>query len=166
MTRFRLCIFVLALGVGVSMSFAQPSKTKRSGAAGQHILVTPDQLKWGPAPPGLPPGSEVAVLRGDPSKAGPFVLRARFPNGYKVPPHWHPIDESVSVVQGTLMLGMGNKFDEAAAKEMPAGSYALMPRNERHFVLAKGETIIDVSGTGPFAVTYVNPGDDPRRKAK
>ena len=162
MRRFRLSILVVALLVGFSLNFAQKPKTKGGG----HIVLTPDELKWGPAPPGLPPGSEVAVLRGNPSKAGPFTLRAKFPDGYKVPPHWHPIDESVSVVQGTLMLGMGNKFDEAAAKELPAGSYALMPKNERHFAMAKGETIIDVSGTGPFAIIYVNPSDDPRRKAK
>jgi len=166
MRRFRLSILVVALLVGFSLNFAQKPKTKPGAMPGQHIILTPDQLKWGPAPPGLPPGSEMAVLRGNPSKAGPFTLRAKFPDGYKVPPHWHPIDESVSVVQGTLMLGMGNKFDEAAAKELPAGSYALMPKNTRHFAMAKGETIIDVSGTGPFSIIYVNPGDDPRRAPK
>ena len=165
MRRFRFSIVVIALLVGFSLNFAQNPKTK-PGAMPGHIILTPDQLKWGPAPPGLPPGSEVAVLRGNPSKAGPFTLRAKFPDGYKVPPHWHPIDESVSVVQGTLMLGMGNKFDEAAAKELPAGSYALMPKNTRHFAMAKGEVVIDVSGMGPFSIIYVNPSDDPRRAPK
>jgi hypothetical protein len=169
MTRFRLSIFVVALLVGVSISFAQATKTKRRGGAvhRKHIVVTPDQIKWGPAPPGLPPGSELAVLSGDPSKAGvAFTMRAKLPDGYKIPPHWHPTDENVSVVQGTLMIGMGNRFDEKAAMELPAGSYALLPKVSSHFAWAKGETIIDVYGIGPFAITYVNPSDDPRRKIK
>ena len=169
MTRFRLSILFVALLVGASLCFAQAAKNKGRGkqAPARHVLVTPDQIKWGPAPPGLPPGAELAVLRGDPSKAGaPFTMRAKFPDGYKVLPHWHPTDENVSVVQGTLMVGMGDKFDESAGSELPAGSYALMPRAVHHFAWAKGETIIDIYGTGPFAITYVNPSDDPRRQTK
>jgi len=168
MTRVRLSIVVVALFVGVSMVFAQTTKKKGSGAAHpKHIVVTPDEIKWGPGPPGLPPGAQLAVLRGDPSKAGaPFTMRAKLPDGYRVPPHWHPTDENVSVVQGTLMIGMGNKWDESAGKELPAGSFALMPKGARHFAWFKGETIIDIYGTGPFDIRYVNPSDDPRRKSK
>jgi quercetin dioxygenase-like cupin family protein len=130
-------------------------------------MVTPDQIKWGPAPPGLPAGAEMAVLNGDPSKPGAaFTVRAKFPDGYKIPAHWHPTDENVSVVQGTLMIGMGNKLDESASTELPAGSFALMPKRTNHFAWAKGETIVDIYGTGPFEITYVNPGEDPRRKPK
>jgi hypothetical protein len=167
MTRVRLSILLFALLVGVSLCFAQATKNKRHGTGARHIVVTPDQVKWGPAPPSLPPGAELAVLRGDPSKAGaPFTIRAKVPDGYRVPPHWHPTDENVSVVQGTLVVGMGNKFDESTGTEMPTGSYALMPKGVRHFAWAKGETIMDIYGIGPFAITYVNPGDDPRHKAK
>jgi len=70
------------------------------------------------------------------------------------------------VVQGTLMIGMGSKWDESAGKELPAGSFALMPKGARHFAWFKGETIIDIYGTGPFDIRYVNPSDDPRRKSK
>lgn len=165
MRRIRLSFIVVGLLAVVSLSFAQGTKKKGGGAHPKHIAVSPDQIKWGPAPPGLPAGAQLAVLSGDPSKAGqPFTMRARFPDGYKVPPHWHPTDENVSVVQGTLMVGMGNKFDETAGTELPAGSYALMPRNQRHFAWARGETIVDIYGTGPFGITYVNPSDDPRRK--
>ncbi len=107
MTRVRLCILFLALLVGVSLCLAQTSKNKRhtTGARAKHIVTTPDQIKWGPPPPGLPAGSEIAVLSGDPSKAGvPFTIRARMPDGYKIPPHWHPTDENVTVVQGMLMI--------------------------------------------------------------
>lgn len=169
MTRFRLSILFVALLVGASLCLAQTTKNKGRGpkAEAKHVMVTPDQIKWGPPPPGLPPGSELAVLRGDPSKAGaPFTIRAKFPDGYKIQPHWHLTDENVSVMQGTLKIGMGNKFDESAASELPAGSYALMPKGVRHFAWARGETIIEIYGTGPFTITYVNPSDDPRHKAK
>ncbi len=169
MTRVRLCILFFVLLVSVSLCFAQATKNKRHGttAQGKHVVITPDQIKWGPPPPGLPAGSEIAVLSGDPSKAGvPFTIRARMPDGYKIPPHWHPTDENVNVIQGTLMMGLGTKFNESGGSEMQAGSYALMPKGLRHFAWAKGETIIDVYGIGPFAITYVNPSDDPRRKAK
>jgi quercetin dioxygenase-like cupin family protein len=167
MTRVRLSILFFALLVGVSLCFAQATKNKRHVGGAKHIVVTPDQVKWGPGPPSLPAGAEMAVLRGDPSKAGtPFTIRAKMPDGYRVPPHWHPTDENVSVVQGTLVVGMGTKFDESAGSEMPAGSYALMPKGVRHFAWAKGDTIIDIYGVGPFAINYVNPGDDPRHKAK
>jgi hypothetical protein len=75
-----------------------------------HIVVKADDIKWGPAPPALPPGAKFAVLMGDPTKAAPFVIRAQMPDGYKVPPHWHPSDENVTVIKGTLMVGKGEKF--------------------------------------------------------
>ncbi|MDQ3175437.1 MAG: cupin domain-containing protein, partial [Acidobacteriota bacterium] len=101
-----------------------------------------------------------------PSKAGaPFAIRAKLPDGYRVPPHWHPTDERIVVLQGTLGMGIGEKFDPAAGHELPVGSYALMPKEMRHFVWAIGETVIQVAGTGPFEVNYVNPADDPRKAA-
>ena len=168
MTRFRFSVVVFAVLIGISFAFAQTKKpiTKEGlqGHAG-HTATTPDELKWGPAPPGLPSGAQMAVVSGDPSKAGgSYTIRTKFPDGYKVPPHWHPNDENVTVIQGTINLGMGDKFDESAAKALPAGSFALMPKNMRHFAFASGETIIQIHGTGPFTITYVNPADDPRRK--
>lgn len=164
MIRVRLSILVLALLACISLCFAQkPSK----GMHAQHAATTPEEMKWGPAPPGLPPGAELTVVSGDPSKAGlPFTMRAKFPDGYKVPPHWHPTDENVTVIQGTINIGMGDKFDQSASKALPAGSFAMMPRRMHHFAWASGETIVQIHGTGPFAITYVNPADDPRRKPK
>jgi ChrR-like protein with cupin domain len=169
MSRFRLSILFVTFLAGVSLCFAQTTKNKRRRAVApaKHIVVTPDQIKWSPAPPSVPAGAEMAVLSGDPSRAGlPFTIRFKMPDGYKVAPHWHPTNENVNVIQGTLMIGMGTKFVESAGSELPTGSYALMPKGVRHFAWTKGETIIDVYGTGPFAITYVNPSDDPRRKAK
>ena len=129
-----------------------------------HVAVRPDDIKWGPSPAHLPPGAKVAVLSGDPSKAAPYVLRAKLPDGYKVPPHWHPSDENVTVLQGILMVGKGDKLSADASKAMPAGSFLRMPKDFRHFAWAKGETIIQVHGIGPFDITYVNAADDPRKK--
>jgi hypothetical protein len=130
-----------------------------------HVMVLPDMVKWGPAPPSLPPGGQFAVLVGDPSKSGvAYVIRAKLPDGYKVPPHWHPTDENVTVLKGTLLVGKGEKFDPAATDALPAGSYMRMPKTMRHFAMAKGDTILQVHGIGPFEINYVNPADDPRKK--
>lgn len=141
----------------------------RAGHAGdtKHVMVRPDAVKWGPAPPSLPPGSQMTVLVGDPTKPdAPYVLRAKLPDGYKIPPHWHPSDENVTVLQGTLLMGKGEKFDPSRMEELPAGSFGHMPRTVRHFAMARGETIIQVHGIGPFVINYVNPADDPRNKGE
>jgi len=130
-----------------------------------HVMVRPDAVKWGPAPPGLPTGGQIAVLVGDPGKAGaPYVLRAKLPDGYKIPPHWHPTDENVTVLKGALQVGKGEKFDLSTMETLPPGSFARMPKMMRHFAMAKGETILQVHGIGPFDIIYVNPTDDPRKK--
>lgn len=71
-----------------------------------HVILTPDKLAWKPHP-ALPPGAMAAVLSGDPSKSGLYAVRVKLPDGYKVPPHWHPTDENVTVIEGTLMIGTG-----------------------------------------------------------
>ena len=139
-------------------------KPKPAGSASTHRMITPDEIKWGPAPPALPPGAQVAVLDGDPTKPGWFTLRAKFPDGYVVSPHWHPTDEHAVVMSGTLMMGSGDKVDQSAMHALPPGSFSRIPKTVHHYVQAKGETIVQISGPGPFVVTYVNPGDDPRKK--
>jgi quercetin dioxygenase-like cupin family protein len=136
-----------------------------------HVFVTPSEVKWGPAPPALPAGAQAAVLTGDPSKAGgQYVIRAKLPDGYVVPPHWHPTDENVTILQGALIVGKGEKIERSTTSKYPkgheltAGSYMRMPKEARHWAVAKGETIIQVHGVGPFDITYVNASDDPRNK--
>jgi hypothetical protein len=129
-----------------------------------HTVVTPDHIKWADGPPSLPPGAKVVMLEGDPAKEGPFVMRAKMPDGYRIMPHTHPKDERVTVLSGTLYMGLGEKFDEKAAKAMPAGSYGRTAAGVKHFGYTKGETVIQVHGTGPWVIEYVNPADDPRKK--
>lgn len=171
MTRLRIILIAFAILTVMTFAFAQTQRPYRMNdrqvEAHGHVATTADELKWGPAPAGLPPGAELAVVSGDPSKAGlPFTMRVKFPDGYQVPPHWHPTDENVTVIQGTINLGAGDKFDQSATKALPAGSFALMPKNMHHFAWASGETIVQIHGIGPFAINYVNPADDPRKKPK
>lgn len=130
-----------------------------------HILVAPADVKWGAPPPVFEKGMSFTVVSGDPTKPGPFVVRAKMPAGYKIAPHWHPTDEHVTVLSGTLALGMGEKFDRASMKSLPAGGYALLPAEMRHFAMARVATTIQVHGQGPFVLTYVNPADDPSKRA-
>lgn len=125
-----------------------------------------DQLKWQEGPPSLPKGAMIAALEGDPTKEGPFTFRAKLPDGYRIPPHTHPKVERVTVISGTFHLGMGEKFDESAAKKLPAGTYGYWPAGMKHFAFAEGETIIQLHGTGPWSIQYVNSEDDPRNQAK
>ncbi|MFO0968480.1 MAG: cupin domain-containing protein [Gemmataceae bacterium] len=129
-----------------------------------HVMVSPDDLKWGPAPPGLPAGALAAVLAGNPTKAEPFVIRAKLPDGYKVPLHYHPTDENVTVLKGTLVMTFEKAEGGSGHQSLPVGSFMRMPKGMRHAAAAKGETIIQVHGVGPFEITYVNPKDDPRKK--
>jgi quercetin dioxygenase-like cupin family protein len=108
----------------------------------------------------------MAVLSGDPNNKGTFTVRLRAPDGYKIAPHTHPTAENITVISGTLHLGTGDKFDEAAAHEMVAGSFGVMPAGMKHFAWTTGETVIQIHGVGPFEIKYVNPADDPRNAKK
>ena len=157
-------IFAAGLIVAVSLGLVHSYEGEKKHAD-DHVVVKPGDIKWGPAPPGLPPGAQVAVLAGDPGKTGAmFTIRAKLPDGYTVPPHWHPSDENVTVLKGTLIVGKGEKLDPSHADELTAGSYMRMPKEMRHFAKAKGETIIQVHGVGPFDIVYVKDDDDPRKK--
>ena len=128
-----------------------------------HIVLPATELKWGPGPPSLPKAVQLAVVSGNPAEAGPFVIRLKFPAGHKVPPHWHPTDEHVTVISGTIAFGMGEKFDQSALKNLGPGSYAMMPAEMRHFAMAKTAGVVQIHGTGPFVLNFVNPADDPSK---
>jgi quercetin dioxygenase-like cupin family protein len=131
-----------------------------------HPIVLPQEIKWGPAPAVLPPGAEAAVLFGDPSEEGLFVLRLKFPAGYSVAPHAHPVDEVVTVISGTFYKGMGETADPRKAKPLPAGSFFALPPGTAHYVFMEEETVIQISTVGPWGLTYINPKDDPRQKTQ
>lgn len=130
-----------------------------------HVIETPREAHWGPAPPILPAGAQIAVLAGDPTKAVPYTIRLKFPANYAIPAHSHPTDEHVVVVSGALTFGMGDKLMRGAAtnKTLSTGGFALMPANMNHFAYTTAkETTIVLYGQGPVEFKYVNPVDDPR----
>ena len=124
--------------------------------------TAPPALNWMAAPPGLPAGAQVAVVSGDPGKKGMFTLRARLPGNYVVPPHWHPTDEKVSVISGRMAYGLNDRFNRVTALTLGPGETVVMKARMHHWVFAGDPTEIEVSAMGPFAITYVNPADDPR----
>jgi len=133
----------------------------------KHVIQTPKEAQWGPAPPMLPAGAQIAVLAGDPTKSVPYTVRLKFPANYAIPAHSHPTDEHVVVVTGALTFGMGDKLakDAASNKALAAGGFALMPANMNHFAYTTSqETTIVLYGQGPVEFKYVNPADDPRSK--
>lgn len=146
-----------ALAVSSTGMSAEPTASTASTApvAGQaaHSMIAPGDLKWSPA---ASPGITMAVLSGSPGADGShFVIRLRLQDGTKVPPHWHPGDEHLTVLAGTFHMGVGEKFDESAAMAMTTGSYGFMPKEVRHFGWATGDTIVQIHGIGPFKTFLV-----------
>src|SRR4051812_5458980 len=145
---------VVALGTGVAAApVADTTENK---------ILTPEQLKWHKAPPGLPPTMEVAVLEGNPMQPGWFVARLRMPDGSQIRPHWHTQSEHITILSGHFLVGMGDVWSTEHTTDLPPGGYVSLPSGHRHFALARGESIVQVSGPGPFDIHYVHPEDDPR----
>jgi mannose-6-phosphate isomerase-like protein (cupin superfamily) len=131
--------------------------------AQDHAVITPGQLVWKP----LIPGVEMAVVSGDPDKkSGLYVIRIRSKGEVKVPPHWHPTDEHITVLAGSFLVARGDKYDAAKLVELKAGAHSVMPATMPHFGLHKAGNVIEVYGEGPFAPTFINPEDDPNSATK
>lgn len=155
LATWRLLLGAFAFSLAMPAAFAQ-----------QHVIETLAEAKWGPAPPMLPSGAQIEVLGGNPMGDSLFTVRLKFPARYRIPAHSHPKDEHVTVLSGTLFLGMGDKLDTAAGKALGVGSFGLMPANANHFAYTKQATTILLHGQGPVEFKYVNPADDPRNQKK
>jgi anti-sigma factor ChrR (cupin superfamily) len=134
-----------------------------SPSLADNMPVNADGLTWGVAPPVLPKGAQIAVLSGDPSKDGLYVLRLKMPANYKIPAHNHPTAEYVTIISGKFHIGMGDKLDEKKGVELRAGGFGAAPAHMNHYAWASEDTVVQVHGQGPFAITYVNPADDPSK---
>lgn len=130
---------------------------------GAHTMVTAADLKWVDVP-SLPPGAKLAVIEGPLNEAVPFTFRLQFPANYQIPAHWHPAVERVTVISGTINMGIGDKLERQTTKPLGPGSMAIMQPKTNHFVWTKEETVVQLNGVGPWGITYVNPADDPRKK--
>jgi len=124
----------------------------------------PDEIQYGSAPAFLPPGAQLAVLECNPMGVGEYTIRLKAPDGYKIAPHWHPRRENVTVIAGTIKVGMGDKFDESKMMSFPAGSFAFLDPSMHHYAMMSGETTVQIHGTAPVKFNYINPADDPSKK--
>jgi quercetin dioxygenase-like cupin family protein len=170
MKKIVISCSVILTAVVFVIAAAEKENKETSKAAGtatpEHKILAASDLKWADAPPSLPPGAKMAVLDGDPNKPGSFTVRLKAPAGYKIPPHTHPTAERVTGISGTARLGMGEKFDEAAAHEVAPGSFVVLPAGMAHFAWSPDESIVQIHSEGPFQIKYVNPADDPRNAKK
>jgi quercetin dioxygenase-like cupin family protein len=132
-----------------------------STLAAQSASPKEPELRWGPVPGLFPRGAQLALVSGDPFKAVPLTVLLSLPDGYKMPPHFHRADEHVEVRQGTILVGMGDKFDVGKTKRMEVGDTGTAPAGTHHFAMAKGATIVAVTMMGPYVTTYVRPADEP-----
>jgi quercetin dioxygenase-like cupin family protein len=150
-------IGICALLSALAFTGAAGGHSQEKKDAGEaHKIVHFGDLKWTP----IIKGCDVASVDGDMNAEGtPFVLRLRCADGSKIPAHWHPRDENVTVLKGTFLVGMGDSFDESKLQTMNVGNFVSMPKEMRHFALSKGETIVQVHGAGPFKVNWVNPSE-------
>lgn len=162
----RVLLIGLTLVVPALLLQAQEKSAEKAGEhQPDHIMVVPTGITWKDGPAALPKGVKSAVIEGDPAKAGPFTMRFKLPANYKIPPHWHPAIEHVTVLSGSFHMGLGEVFDESRTTKLPVGGFAMMAIGTRHFAFTKEETTIQVHGIGPWGINYVNPADDPRNKS-
>lgn len=160
--RFRICA-TLPLILAATAAWAQAPAPHSMTHAG-HTIVKGDAVHWVDGPPSLPKGAKIAIIEGPLDQAVPFTMRIKLPPNYHIPPHSHPAIEHVTVIAGSFHLGMGDKADKAKATALPMGSLAIMQPKTTHFGYTEVETVVQVHGVGPWAVNYVNPADDPRKK--
>ncbi len=152
-----LALTIVALLGCVGTIAARPNSQEKNA-------FTPDAIAWGPPPPFVAPGAQFAVLEGDPTAStGNYTIRLKMPDGYRIAPHWHPLRENVTVISGTLKVGMGDTFDTDKMAAFPAGSFAYLDPDMHHYVMASGEVVVQVHGKSPVKFNYVNPQDDPSK---
>ncbi len=159
-SKQKIAVLIL-FGIFSLVAKVQAQMTNMSA---DHIMVMPNDIKWGDAPASLPPGAKAAVIEGDPKAAGLFTMRLKLPADYMIMPHSHPADEHVTVLEGDFYMGVGDNFDEKAAMKIPTGGFAVMKTGTHHYALSKNECIIQLHGMGPWGINYLNPADDPRNK--
>ena len=158
--RKYLAVFVAIAALAMAVSSQEKKESTEA-----HKIVHFGDLKWTP----IIKGCDLAPVAGDMNtEATPFVLRIRCADGSKIPAHWHPTDENVTVLKGTFLVGMGESFDESKLQTMNVGNFVTVPKEMRHFAMTKGETIVQVHAMGPFKVNWVNPSevDPPGAAAK
>ncbi len=166
MKRNWLLVLALLMAAGI-WGMRQPGAHKVMAASAPMAknVFTPDGIEYGPAPPFVLPGAQLAVLEGNPlASSGDYTVRLKMPDGYRIAPHWHPKRENVTVVSGILKVGMGDRFESSRMLSFPTGSFAYLDPDMHHYVMASGEVVVQIHGMAPVEFNYINPDDDPRSK--
>ena len=151
---------IAATAVGLALTVIAPGVPAQGE---NHRMVRAAELKWQPVP-SLPKGAELAVIEGSMSEAAPFTVRLRFPGDYRIPPHWHPAVERVTVLSGEFHMGVGERLDPTASHPLGVGDVMVLQPKTPHFAWTKVPTVVQLHGTGPWGVTYLNAADDPRKQ--
>ena len=160
-----LTLTVIATLCLAAQPFTVAAHPAAASAAHDKNAFTPDTIQWGPAPPFINPGAQLAVIEGNPgASSGDYTVRLKLPDGYRIAPHWHPLRENVTVISGTFKVGMGDTFDKDKMGSFPAGSFAYLDPDMHHYAMASSEVIVQVHGSAPLQFNYVNPADDPSKK--
>jgi len=159
--QLAVAIALLALA-STALTADSPKKSPSTRPAA--TFVSAEEITWGEAPPVFPKGAQMAVLFGNPSKKGPYAIRFKMPDGYKIAPHWHTQDEQLTVLTGTFVLHLGDTMDVPGHTLGPS-AYHFLPARMHHAAESTGETILQINGNGPFDIHYLDPADDPSKKA-
>lgn len=163
MKRTMLVVVTLLLCTALFAQTAKKTAPAPAAAAAHHTMMMDKDLKWS----ALAPGYEMTVVSGNPDATGPYVLRIRATKDHaEVPPHWHPGDESITILSGTFKVGEGDKTDEKATHTLQAGDFAMMPAKVHHFAISSKDCVVQVHGMGPFKVNWVNPPEAPKATKK
>lgn len=152
-----MLLALLAPGV---LQAGEPQAAAKASMPG-HMMLKAKETQWGDAPAALPKGAQAVVLAGDPGKDGVFTIRLKVPAGYRVPRHWHPSDEAVTLIEGDVTLSMG-EAENAHTQTLAPGDFVYLPAHMQHEPSTQGGAVFQVQSTGPFQVNYVDPKDDPR----
>ena len=151
--------------VSVTAALLSSPAASAADAMDKSMFMNAGEIKWGDAPPSMPKGAKMAVLSGDPGKAGAFVARLQVPANYKIPPHFHSTDEDLTVISGSFFFAEGDKMDTKGAHEMKAGAFHHLPAKTHHFAFSKAASVVQINANGPFDIVYVDPKDDPSKMA-
>jgi len=160
----------IALAFAAALAGAPAVAQDTTGEAGtdagpsEHVTFRSEAIEWKDGPPSLERGARAAVLEGNPAEPGYFAVRLHLPDGFRIAPHWHPKPERLTVISGTFRLGMGETFDADATDALEPGTYVAMPPGMRHFAVAQGDTVVQLTSIGPWQINYVDPADDPRKR--
>ena len=167
MKRISITLLLVLAIAAVAQQAAkskEPAKSQPAKTEARHVYTQP-QMQWGPAPPFIPAGAQLTVLEGDPGAAsGDFTVRVKTPDGYVVAPHWHPKRENVTVISGTMRIGMGDKIEESKMTSLAPGGFAYLDPDMHHYVKMNGPTVVQIHGASPLLFNYINPSDDPSKK--